>query len=1568
MMLSCIAVADVTDGLVACWSFEDEEVIGADSTHHHHDGTVYGGDVSQVRGPSGNAVYFSGDSRLEIPVTSDLNSTDEITVSYWLKSTQAVPSSGGISIVRHDGHFTGGQLRDSQNISAIGFPPTGGYFKIGTRWNGIYNNDQWHHFAAVYNDGIFQLYCDGQLAVASQQSALKSSSLNWALGGKEDGGEYYTGALDEVRVYDRALSESDISTLAASYLPLNPSPADKADSQAVSGLVLSWRASLDLSDFSEPNPDITSYYLYYRLNDADFDDADTVVVQVDADQNHDNQVDPVVSFGPLDFGLNQTIYWKVLESINGSLPEHDETIQGPVWSFQTQQTASLQTGLVGYWAFDDSSDIGADFSGYHQQGTASNSGVSFVEGIGGGAVSFDGSSVMEVASTSALNSTDEITVSYWFKSTQSVPGGSASMVRHDGHFSGGQLRDSQNISAIGFPSAGGYFKIGTVWNGVYNDDQWHHLAAVYGGGTLNMYIDGDWVAGNNSLTSEQSTLQSSGTNWSFGGREGAVGEFYVGALDEIRVYDRRLSVLEVERLAAGYLLPYRSVPLHGAEEQAASGLILSWHASLNESDLSEPNPAITGYYLYYRSGDANFDAAGTTMVQIDADPDDDEIVDAVASYGPLNFGSDQIVYWKVCESIHDSQPEDEATIQGPVWSFQTTQTQLVILEPPAEQTIDVGDDVILSVRYTSISEPACVWYTAEGRPVDAVNTISTTTLDSTTGEYTSSLTFHDILSAQEGGYYCVLTNAVRTNLSAPVRLTVRKGLLDWVDPTIGTIDSRWFYFSSACRPFGMVNLSPDTDTEGSWNSGYLYGKLNVRCFSHVHAWQLAGIPVMPTVGPFKGHLGMDHYQSTFTHEREIVQPGYHRVHLDTYGITAELTSTDRVGFHRYTFPESQDSYVIFDVGAYLAHSATKTAYIHQISDTRIEGYSVQYPTMRRPHEPYIYFSAEFSKPFEEFGVWQNGSLVTPSPDSISGANTGGYAKFTTSDNEHVLLKVAISYTSMAQARKNLEAELSDWNFDQIVQDSQDQWNEWLGRIEVEGGSNAQTTKFYTDLWHSLLGRRMVSDADGKYCDMTSGTPIVRTVPLDDADQPRYPHYNFDALWGAHWTLNVMWSMVYPELMDGFANTMISMYEDGGYIPRGPSGGNYTHVMLADPATSFFACAYNKGIRNYDAEKAYEGLRKNAFVGGLRDWASYEHTDFPTGGGMPDYVSRGYVPDNVTGSGTHNDGASMTLEYSYQDWCLGQMAKALDKYDDYRFFTERSYNYRNLWDSNAKLIHPRTGDGSFTSSFSALSTYDFCESSAVVYTNFVPHDLRGLAVLFGGNEAYTDFLDDCFESAESARFLGIGQRVDYSNQPGTQMAHLFNHSGAPWLSQKWVRKVKELTFGGTTPYNGYNGDEDQGQMGALGVLMAMGLFEMDGGCATNPTYEITSPVFDRVTIHLDNRYYPGDTFEITTVNNSSENMYIQSAQLNGQDWDRCWFPHSTYASGGTLQLVMGADPNLSWGSRPETMPPSVPFRGDLNNDGKVNFEDFSILSQGWPGGYTIYSLHDLACDWLGDYEW
>lgn len=744
--------------------------------------------------------------------------------------------------------------------------------------------------------------------------------------------------------------------------------------------------------------------------------------------------------------------------------------------------------------------------------------------------------------------------------------------------------------------------------------------------------------------------------------------------------------------------------------------------------------------------------------------------------------------------------------------------------------------------------------------------------------------------------------------------------VDLVNPFIDTHKSRWFFFNSACRPFGMINLSPDTDTEGTWNSGYLYGSKYIRCFSHIHAWQLSGIAVMPTVGEFRGHKGMEAYKSNFSHEGEIAKPGYHKIYLDDYKLQVELTSTTRVGFHKYTFPESNESYVIFDIGAYLGHGPTAYAEAWRVNSTDIAGLQILEGTLRRPKDTPVYFYAKLSKPFSHIVTWKDSVIIKNTyPERISGRNAGLAVKYSTKSNENILLKVAISYVSVEQAKLNMEAELTHWDFEKVKQESFDDWNNWLSRIEIEGGTYEQQVKFYTDLWRSLLGRRIISDFNGKYMDMTGPFPRVRQVKLDNNEKPFFPHHNFDALWGSHWSLNILWSMAYPKVMDAFCNTMVDIYKNGGLIPRGPSGGNYTYVMIGDPASSFFATAYSKGIRNYDIDLAFEGLKKNAFPGGIRDRAGYEHRFHASSGGISEYIELGYIPDGRSDLvGLHsNSSAAMTLEYAYQDWCLSQIAINLGKTDDFNYFMKRSQNYKNLWNPESGFIHPKDMDGNWIKDFDPLALRGFCESNAAIYSYFIPHDISGLIKLHGGEQNFAKKLDKQFRDSEPDGFYmdrhqGKTNWVDYGNQPGTGMAHLFNHAKTPWLTQYWVNRVKN-EYNDISPYGGYKGDEDQGQMGALGVLMSIGLFEVDGGASVNPSYEITSPIFDKIKIHLDNDYYEGKVFIIETINNMAGNIYIQEAELNGEVLNKFWFSHKEFAKGGHLKIILGNNPNKKWGT-------------------------------------------------------
>lgn len=760
-------------------------------------------------------------------------------------------------------------------------------------------------------------------------------------------------------------------------------------------------------------------------------------------------------------------------------------------------------------------------------------------------------------------------------------------------------------------------------------------------------------------------------------------------------------------------------------------------------------------------------------------------------------------------------------------------------------------------------------------------------------------------------------------------------VVDKVYPLIDSSNSRWLFFGSATRPFGMVNLSPDMDLNGAWESGYQFDKDSVKVFSHIHGWQISGIPVLPTNGEFRGHMGPEIYGSPYNHDSEVVEAGYHKITLDAYDITAELTSTKRVGFHRYRFPPSDSSYIHFDFTTILGPSGTQSGYIERVSDTELQGYAVMEPTIRRPKPFTVYFVADFDQPFETFGGWKDGELVAVD-NTIEGENTGGYIQFSTRDNTERLMKVAISYVSIEQARLNLDTELPHWDFDQVVQDSKNEWNEALTRIEVEGGTEEEQSRFYTDLWKALQGRRTVSDVNGKYIDMTGDEPRVGQIPLNSSGEPLFNHYNSDSFWGSQWNLNILWHLAYPEISEEFVNSMLLMYDDGGLIPRGPSGGNYTFVMTGASFTPFIASAYAKGIKNFDVEKAYEGMKKNHMPGGIMAKAGYEHDTF-CGGGLEEYIERGYIPFplNEEPCGFHEDGAGQTLEYAYQDWALSEMAAVLGYSEDHNYFSERAQNYKNLWHADSTWMWVRNRNGEWKEPFDILEYGEgWVETNAAQSTWWVPHDVQGLINLMDGSENFTSKLNKAFERAQNHNFTSGSAHaqetlrelrrvyVNYGNQQTQQMAWLFNYSGSPWLTQKWAREVTNKVYRGLSPETGYNGDEDQGQMGALAVLFKTGLFSVNGGAASNPVYEIGSPIFDKITFHLHSDYYEGDTFVIEARNNSAQNRYIQSATIDGEPLSKPWFYHSELADGGILILEMGSEPNKEWGSDPDDAPPSM----------------------------------------------
>ncbi|MCG8310763.1 MAG: GH92 family glycosyl hydrolase [Cytophagales bacterium] len=725
------------------------------------------------------------------------------------------------------------------------------------------------------------------------------------------------------------------------------------------------------------------------------------------------------------------------------------------------------------------------------------------------------------------------------------------------------------------------------------------------------------------------------------------------------------------------------------------------------------------------------------------------------------------------------------------------------------------------------------------------------------------------------------------------KITEKMDYVHMVYPLLDTENSRWFYFSSACRPFGMVNLSPDTEIDGAWGSGYRYNTTNVKGLSHIHAWQLSGPSVMPIIEQEDNDVFNDFY-SDFSHDSEKIAPGFHHLILDRNGIDVELTSTTRVGFHKYVFPKNSEPGILFNLQGKHGPTLLTEGQLEFVNKNTLQGKVTNSPTRRRPKTIDVFFYVKIDGEIESVDSRGGKFLVKLSPKS-----------------QDVKMKVAISYTSIGNAKINMETELPHWDFKGVVDESRQEWNDLLGRIEIEGGTEQQQSRFYTDLWHALQGRRIISDINGAYPDNTGDEFRIGQLPLDENGQPTFNQYNSDSFWGAQWTINTLWQLVYPEIAEEFCNSLLQYYKDGGAIPRGPSGGNYTYVMTGSSATPFLVSAWLKGIRGFDINMVYEGLKKGHMPGGIMSRAGYEHNS-KIGGGLDYYVEKGYVPYPLPEGqkfGLHQDGGGMTMEYAYQDWTLAQLAKHLNKQKDYEYFLERSKNYKNMFDTNIGWIRTKDENGEWRTPYDPFEyRKGFVESNGAQMTWFVPHDLDGLAELIGGKEAAVEKLNKSFETAQKQGFTSGKSHdeeedeknrrvpINYGNQPSMQAAFIFNRLGRPDLTRYWSRQVIDSVYSGLSPEEGFNGDEDQGLMGSLSVLMKMGLFQMTGA-EDDPIYDITVPEFDRIKIRLNQDYYEGD--EIVIQNNVDPSNIKFKASLNGTVVNEMQIAHSVLVKGGRL---------------------------------------------------------------------
>ncbi|WP_455586072.1 GH92 family glycosyl hydrolase [Bacteroides sp.] len=735
-------------------------------------------------------------------------------------------------------------------------------------------------------------------------------------------------------------------------------------------------------------------------------------------------------------------------------------------------------------------------------------------------------------------------------------------------------------------------------------------------------------------------------------------------------------------------------------------------------------------------------------------------------------------------------------------------------------------------------------------------------------------------------------------------------LADYVDTKMGTAHSRWMIAPGPWMPFSMVKLSPDNQNMG-WQAGYQPTFETLGCFSHIHEWTMGGLGMMPTNGPLLTQVGDqfrpdEGYRSRIDKKTEEAPLGYYKVFLSDTKILAEATATERASFQRYTFPKDKDGRVMIDLHIQAEYDYTlPNVEIKQVNDHRIEGYSHQYSPQvwsgDADQEYVVNFVMEFDAPIKKTGGWKNGQILDAK--QITGKDlkeAGFYVEFDTRENPTVQVRTGISYVSIANASENLQKEITDkfgWDFNAVVQNQKNVWNNLLNRLTITTNNRIEKVRFYTNMFRAL-SRNMFSDVNGEWM-----SPDERVRRFDN---PEHVALGCDAFWNSFWNLNLFWNLVTPEWTSKWVNSQLALYDSNGWLAKGPAGMEYIPVMVAEHEIPLIVAAYQMGIRDFDAEKAFEAMKKMQTTPATR-----------VGGGFAGnrdlipYLQYKYVP-------IEKGRFSNTLEYSYDDWTVGQMAKALGKYSEYNTFNARGYWWKNAMNPENGYAHMRDTTGRFVSDFDPFQSgrnHHYVEGNSWQLSLFVPQDVPALIETIG-EDTFVERLNWGFAASEPWRYNAPNDQYwDYpvvqGNQQSMHFAFLFNWAKKPWLTQKWTRSIMDKYYG-TGIANAYLGDEDQGQMSSWFVMAALGLFQTDGGCRIDPIYEIASPLYEKVVIDLGERYNRGKTFTIQAKNASRKNKYVQSAILNGKKLDVFFFPASELLKGGELILEMGDTPNTSWG--------------------------------------------------------
>ncbi len=702
-----------------------------------------------------------------------------------------------------------------------------------------------------------------------------------------------------------------------------------------------------------------------------------------------------------------------------------------------------------------------------------------------------------------------------------------------------------------------------------------------------------------------------------------------------------------------------------------------------------------------------------------------------------------------------------------------------------------------------------------------------------------------------------------------------KDLASYVNPFIGT-GGHGHTYPGASMPFGMVQLSPDTRLEG-WDgcAGYHYDDSVVYGFSHTHL-NGTGIPdycdilFMPSVGEIQIMNGRDDpdkgYASRFSHEDEVAIPGYYKTHLDDEDVTAELTVTYRSGMHRYTFPDSDSSHVIID----LQHrDRVVESFLRIVSDTEVEGYRRSWSWA---DDQRIYFVARFSAPFTGTSLFKDDQTSPENP--VGGTNVKACLTFHTVNEEPLLLKVGLSAVSTEGARKNLDAEIPGWDFEKVREDAREAWNAELGKILAEGGDDEQKTVFYTALYHAFLAPNLFMDTDSSYLGMD----------FQVHKAGNHIHYTVFSLWDTFRAEHPLLTLVQQQRTLDFIRTFIDQYQKGGRLPVWELAANETDCMIGYHSIPVIVDAYQKGICDFDAGLAYEAMKHSAML---------DHF------GLKSYRENGYIPAE-----DEAESVSRTLEYAYDDWCIARMASTLGREKDYEQFMKRAQSWKNIYDPSTGFMRAKMNGRWFSPFDPREVNFTLTEANSWQYSFFVPHDISGLKEYMGGDEAFSDKLDLLFSETsettgrEQSDITGMIGQYAHGNEPSHHMAYLYTYAGKPWKTQEVVRRIMTELY--SAQPDGLCGNEDCGQMSAWYVLSAMGFYPV---CPGDNTYILGSPVFDKVTIRLEN----SRKFIIKARNNSIENKYIRSATLNGNNYTRWYLTHGDLVSGGELVLDMSGEP-------------------------------------------------------------